>query len=382
MASPSHVAWMGAVAILTIVSIAVLAPTNVSEARGLAQKRGASKSTRADYDDLARPAKRLPWVPRPLLAGRVDGRLVAVLDGEVFERSAPTASWDALGPILESGSTLAAPVALAVVEPAGWRACLRDGRIVESTGLGDRHVVASLAREEGAVAVVAELDGSAPWVAIAAASGRRGAVLVFTNGSWSQVGEVPGTITAACKQGGAWRVVADGVVLEVADGRVNSRSSLVGANVYGMSFRTSENGWIAADRGMLIETSDGGSRWLPRPVGQDLVFEWVEFATPTLGLALAAEAPSGRVRRGHVYTSRDAGRTWSRAASGEHPLSEPITDESGRMCILDAGGALFVSSASGSVKPGGSIRRSRGAGTTRTSDSGKAKGASAKPRKQ
>jgi photosystem II stability/assembly factor-like uncharacterized protein len=198
-------------------------------------------------------------------------------------------------------------------------------------------------------------------------------LLVWTNGSWAQVAEMPGSITAACHSGGRWRVVADGTILEVADGRVTSRSSLVGANVYGVSFRTADHGWIAADRSMLVETSDGGTRWLPKTIGRDLVFEWIGFPSPTVGLALAAEAPSGRVRQGHLYTSHDSGRTWSRAASGEHPLSEPVAAESGALCILDAKGTLLVSSGSGAMKPWGTIRGRRAAGATRTSDPGKAK---------
>jgi hypothetical protein len=318
------------------------------------RKGSEAKSTRANYDDLARAAERLPWRRRPLLAGTPDGRLVAIVDGDVFERAAPGGEWTALGPTLESASAVSHPVALGITASGGWRALLRDGRVVEASATGERRVVASLALDGGSVAVDGAFDAEPQWVALNSATNRRGVVFVADGDMWRQDVEVPGPIVAVCRVDGVWRVVANDTVYESASRAVKARSRLVGANVYGMTFRTSLRGWIAADKGMLVETNDGGERWLPKPLGGDLVFEWIGFVTPTVGYATAVAG--GRARRGHVFASRDGGETWTDVGSGADPLSAPVVGASGTMCILDADGTLLHSSASGAAKPAGRIR--------------------------
>jgi len=94
--------------------------------------------------------------------------------------------------------------------------------------------------------------------------------------------------------------------------------------------------YIAAERGEILRSDDGGA-------------EWVELPSPYEGsffglIALPDDVVIVFGLRGHIFRSEDRGETWTGIASGTVAmLTDGVTFDDGRIAIVGLGGTLLVS---------------------------------------
>jgi hypothetical protein len=127
-----------------------------------------------------------------------------------------------------------------------------------------------------------------------------------------------------------------GEVYRAAEGAELERVvSLQGATLNDISFADDQRGWIATGEGNVLETHDGGTSWLPRPVAG-------ASALDAVGLAGDAFWVVGRAgTNGVLYVSRDGGVRWRNALTGTAPLSRPAV-VGGAAWIVDGAGGVWT----------------------------------------
>jgi hypothetical protein len=314
------------------------------------------------YESLVnRPIHPVEWAPRPVVAAR-GGALVAILGGRVFASLDGGRQWAAVGNIGDE------VVALAPVGADTWRCICRSGTVVDSRDDGRTWTpTADLGAVSGSPGTVIACGGFDPdgegWAAL---DGPSSTVVASAGGVWSRFDGVRGRVTTGWRAGGTIAVLAgqDLYRMSVGDGsRFDRMSSLQGAALNAVVFVGAGRALIGADRGLVIETRDGGTTWLPRPAAGQATLE-------AIGTGAAFWAAGSDAGRGVLYASTDDARTWRRVLEAAAPLSRPI-EHTGSVWLVDGAGAAW--SAPGFAGPWrrvGDVERKTGPGpkpTTRPS---------------
>ncbi len=223
------------------------------------------------------------------------------------------------------------------------------------------------------------------------AVGDRGHILVSddSGGSWRQV-DVPtramltGVFFADAERG--WAVGHDGVILRSQDGGeswevmrwapeeetplldvwFHDPEHGIAVGAYGLFLATSDGGttwdersiseddshlnriaawadtrlYLAAERGMIHRSDDGGASWIMLPSPYDGSF----FGA----LALTGDSVLVFGLRGHMYRSDDGGESWGKVETGTIAmLTDGITLTDGRVLVVGLGGTVLLSSDGG-----------------------------------
>lgn len=221
--------------------------------------------------------------------------------------------------------------------------------------------------------------------------GERGHILLSDDSgrTWRQV-KVPtramltGVFFADDKLG--WAVGHDGVILRTSDGgeswEVMRWAPEEEAPLLDVWFRDSEHGYAVGAYGLFLATSDGGTTWEERSISDDdshlnriaasasgrlyLAAErgmihrsddggesWMMLPSPYDGSFFGALALSGDSvlvfgLRGHMYRSDDAGESWRKLETGTIAmLTDGIVLADGRVLVVGLGGAVLVSADGG-----------------------------------
>ncbi len=295
-----------------------------------ARQDGAAPSSRS-YDSLVatRPDAATPATPRPVVVA-TSTEALSIVDGAVFGSTDGGATWAHRGSV--GGDAMNAMCIDGV-----WRCLLKTGRVLASSdggrtwsGIVDLGSVAAT----GALAVCggfspageawAAFEGSKPVVAVASgdaiamATGLRTPISSGWRGPTMLVATSNGTVYRGPSAGGALEKVV----------------SLQGATLNDISFADEQRGWIATGEGLVLETNDGGTTWLARPVAG-------ASALDAVGLTEDAFWVVGRAQSvGVLYVSVDHGVRWKNVLKGPAPLSRPVSIGTADW-LVDASGGVW-----------------------------------------
>ncbi len=312
---------------------------------GVAAQQNPPAASRS-YESLVakRPEAATPATPRPLLVPVGSGAF-AVYHGDVFVTEGAASGWQRRGSV--GGEAIAAT---AVGDE--WRCLLRNASVVGSRDGGRTWaVVVTLNSAAGGAAIVcggfapdgsvwASANGGKPTVIAAVGSEVR-----VVDGPRSRVGagwRSADALVTASTSGEIYRGAADGTDLE----RV---AALQGATLNDVAFADDRRGWIATGEGNVLETNDGGTSWLPRPVAGATALDAV-------GLANAVFWVVGRSGDdGVLYVSLDGGVRWRSVLTGAAPLSRPVQISTAAWLVDGSGGVWTASSVDGTWRRTGSL---------------------------
>lgn len=306
------------------------------------------------YESLVnRPVRPVEWAPRPVVAAR-GGALVAILGGRVFASLDGGRQWAAVGDIGDE------VVALAAIGADTWRCICRSGRVVDSRDDGRTWTatadLGAVSGSPGASVGCGGFDAAGEgWAAI---EGPSSTVVASERGAWSRYDGVRGRVTTGWRAGGSLAVLAgqDLYRIAVADGsRFDRMSSLQGAALNAVVFVGAGRALIGADQGLVIETRDDGTTWLPRPAAGQATLE-------AIGAGAAFWAAGRDGVRGVLYASTDDARTWRRVLDAAAPLSRPI-EHAGSVWLVDGAGAAWTAPGfDGPWRRVGDVERKTGVG--------------------
>jgi photosystem II stability/assembly factor-like uncharacterized protein len=269
-------------------------------------------------------------VPRPILIARASGAL-AVLDGRAFASDDGGATW-------AERSRLGGEAVAATLVGDEWRCVLRTGRAVASRDGGrswtETADLAAVAGAPGATVLAAGYDAAGEaWAALDAPIP---VVLATDGGAWHRVDGVRGKVGLGFRSADVLVAVAGGEVYRGApgDAALKRVAALQGPALTDVAFANSDLGWIATANGLVLETHDGGTTWLARPVAGSPSLEAVGIDGPTFWVVGRADAT------GALYVSSDAGVRWRAAFTGPAPLSRPRR-LGAAVWVLDGAGGLW-----------------------------------------
>jgi photosystem II stability/assembly factor-like uncharacterized protein len=311
------------------------------------------------YDSIVtrRAEAPTPTAARPLLV--VGGRRAfAVVGGVVYATDDAGATWE------RRGSTGGDAVAAAAIGDE-WRCLLRTGQVVSSRDGGRSWTraadLATLADSGSRVAAGGFGPDGEGWAAL---DGARPALVASVGGAWRRIEGPRGRIIAGWRSGGALVALAGGEVYRgAADGPGLLRvATLQGATLADVAFADEQRGWIATAEGLVLETNDGGTTWLPRPVAGAPSLEAVGLADRCFWVLGRAD------RSGALYVSGDGGVRWRSALVADAPLSRPVR-LGDAVWLVDGAGALWSATAvDGTWRRVGALTSGVGAGKRRPRD--------------
>lgn len=283
---------------------------------------------------------------RPIVAGGSTTGFV-VLAGTVTATEDGGATWSARGSL--GGEAIAA-----IAAQEGWRCVLRTGKVLCSTDGGRTWTtetdLVTVAGVSGASAVCGGFtaDGEA-WAAL---DGTRPQLLVTASGAWKKTDGVRGVLASGWRS--ADTVVAIAGTGDVYRGGVGGEglrrvASLQGPELTDVAFADGSLGWITTANGLVLETHDGGTTWLPRPVvgaprlegvGLDGSIFWVVGHEPSTG---------------SLWVSSNSGVTWRRAFTAAPPLSRPARVGSSLLVVDGKGGLWTAATLDGAWRRTGAV---------------------------
>ncbi len=156
-----------------------------------------------------------------------------------------------------------------------------------------------------------------------------------------------------------WAVGDNGLILRTVDGSTwNIQTSGVSHSLFGVTFNSSNAGWIAGgefvgNTGVVLHSTDSGATWQVQYNGVPNVLFGIDFPTPSLGWSVGDG--------GYIIHSTDGGASWSPQTSGtSHTLfwchfidgaTGWAVGDSGTILHTSDGGGNWASQASGTTVP-------------------------------
>lgn len=296
------------------------------------------------YDSLVapRPDAATPPGDRPIVVA-TGGGLVAFFGRETYASPDPGATW-------QPRSALDGAVVAAITVGGELRCLLRSGRVVRSTDGGATWATAfELAPAAGAEVLCGGFapDGAA-WASFA---GPRPSVVAVVGDAVLTLDGARGKVGAGFRSADLFVAASGGEIYRgAASGEALRRvAALQGATLNDLAFADASLGWIATGEGNVLETHDGGTTWLPRPVAG-------ASALDAVGLVGSAFWVVGRAGGdGVLYVSRDNGVRWRGAFTAPAPLSRPASTPKGVWVVDGAGGVWTADALDGSWRRVGAL---------------------------
>ncbi len=133
-----------------------------------------------------------------------------------------------------------------------------------------------------------------------------------------------------------------------------------GKTLRGVTSVDRQSGWIVGDKGLCLQTQDGGRTWKLRPLGTQATLRSVRFLNDKVGILVGDGDPEAPKPTGHVVMGRqmysgtvlwtvDGGETWKK---GHAPTNFEIT------CAECSGGPVQFGNSGGEAHLDGDILRS------------------------
>lgn len=314
------------------VGIAIVPIGRAVDARAPVQNAPSPASRSYDSLVATRPDAATPDSERPIVIV-TQAETLCVFRGSVFSTNDAGKDWTRRGAV--TGTALSAAVV-----PNGIRCLLKSGLVAESEDGGRTwKTVLDLAPSSDSTVVCGGFSPTGePWASVEApkvgvALGI-GSAVELAEGPRARIGSAwRGTdLFVATSRGDVYRGPADGTELK----RV---VSLQGATLNDIAFADDARGWIATGEGLVLETNDGGTTWLPRPVAG-------ASALDAVGLSGTAFWVVGRAQSdGVVFVSTDHGVRWRNVLKAPAPISRPVAVGAGGFVCVDGAGGVWIAPA-------------------------------------
>ena len=152
--------------------------------------------------------------------------------------------------------------------------------------------------------------------------------------------------------GSVWIAAEDGIVLQTTDDGASWTIHDPGSteNLWAIRFVDANAGWAVGERGTVVKTTDGGATWAAQPSGEVVALHGLAAVDATRAWAVGDD--------GTLIRTTDGGTTWTRSKVGSGRLYAVdfanantgwMVGQSGQIFSTDDGGATWASRPSGTT---------------------------------